>query len=263
MKKLVCIAVAAFFLLCGVGFAASASPETAEAQSYGWQGNINGNIPVSVWFEARDGIVVGEITYTKTGANKPIRLLGGTGGSRWVMKEMLPGGQVTGTIDGTISGDVFDGEWMGTGTIKKKETRYERVAGKTFPIRLTRTSTPAKTFNWDFDPATLEGEYLYTYGQDNAAGVLSVSRAKDGSVEFDIETDGGAPSFRAALFPDYNKKEKAVLRGNRIVQELDDSCAFEVLFFSDFATVQYIDGKSCNGWFGLEASITGDFLKQR
>ena len=41
MKKTVCIAVAAFFLLCGVGFAVSASAGTAEPQRYGWQGNIN------------------------------------------------------------------------------------------------------------------------------------------------------------------------------------------------------------------------------
>lgn len=265
MKKLVSIAATAFFLLCGFGLAVSASPGTVETQRYGWQGNINNNIPVTVWFEVRDGIIAGEITYTKTGANKPIRLLGQVGNSGWAMQEILPDGQVTGIITGKINGDVFEGHWMGPGTVKKKGSWHERVDGKTFPIRLTQISAPAKTVNWNCDPASLEGEYLYTYGIDNRKGVLSVSEAKGGSVEFNIDAHIGAPSFNLAQFPWGDpdiKNAHGALRGNRIVQEVDDTCAFEVLFFSDFAAVRYLDGKYCSGRFGAGASISGEFLKQ-
>ena len=137
--------VLAFCLAVGLAVTApfiSATPANAAAhdakkmEHYDWQGEIGGRIPVAVWFETRDGLIAGEIVYTRTKEKKPIRLLGTVSQGQLRMQEMLPDGLVTGRITGTIKDGVFEGDWVAPGKVTKKGENFEIVDGKEFPIRL-------------------------------------------------------------------------------------------------------------------------------
>lgn len=240
---------------------------TKKKEHYDWQGAIGGKIPVSVWLETRDGLIAGEIVYTKTKEKKPIRLLGTASQEYLYMKEMV-NGLVTGFIAGTVKDGVFEGIWRMPDKIKEKNGDYEFIDGKELSIRLVAAPNQSGSFRWEYDPDALAGQYVYSYGNNAAGGAVDVARAKDGSIEFSIGSHIGAPSFNMvdvpAIEPDAKEpgKIKGRLLGNRILHEMDADCAFEILFFNDFLVIRYLEGRTCNGWFGRGAGIEGQFMRQ-
>ena len=84
------------------GGTAPQKSRNAAALQYQGEGAINGTIPVSLWFESRDGIISGEIVYTRTKDRTPIRILGRVQDNGLLrLREMLPDGRVSGTITGS------------------------------------------------------------------------------------------------------------------------------------------------------------------
>ena len=247
--------------------AEAAANDAKRAEHYEWQGIIGEKIPVSVWFETRDGLIAGEIVYTKTQEKKPIRLLGTVSQGQLRMKEMLPGGLVTGSITGTIKNGVFEGTWEAPGKVKEKGKGFEFIGGKELTIRLVAAPVQPRPFRWEYNQDTFVGKYSYSYGKNALNGVAEVARAKDGAIEFRIDSDIGAPSFNMAAVPAgepdgaEGSKAKGRVQGNRMVYEVNEDCAFEILFYNDFLFTRYLEGKTCEGWFGRGASIEGQFVR--
>ena len=226
-----------------------------------WTGEINGKIPVSVWFEHKDGLATGELVYVNSKARTPFRLLGtyDTSGESpsLSLKEMLPGGLVTGMISASIKDGVLEGFWMAPEKIKETGTRYTIKEMQQYPLKLTKAGTAPGSFHWEHSPESVTGRYAYTYGPHHNSGTLDITSTPDGGVSVEIHTHTAAPAFNMADV-DPTPGERT---GNRIVCSVDDSCAFEVLLFSDFAKVSTLKGRECDGWFGRGAYIDGDYQK--
>ena len=257
-------------LICGLFSAESALAQAPERQ--GWQGIIGKNIPVSVWLEINNDLIIDEIVYTNTKRQIPIRLLGTTNEHYLYLCEMLPDGRITATIWGCAHDGVINGQWVAPAKIIEKGSTYEFIDGKSFPIHLTPASAPTKAYTWKVAPSLIEGIYSYSYGDNAASGVLEVNKTNNDSYEIYIITHIGAPPFNLAELssteltnqdqPDApNKQPLKLLQDNRLVVEQDETCAINIRFFPDFASVQYVDEKRCANHFGRGASLEGIFLK--
>ena len=259
MRKLFySLPIACLLLLCAV---VTFADNSTELKAYDWQGNINNKIPVSIWVEIKDGLVVGEIVYLNTSAKTPIRLLGTIEDKNLDINEMLPDGTIAGVISGIISGDNFTGTWSAPQKITK-DTRgnFNSTEGKSFPMSLSKGVAAHTPFSWDFIPSGLMGKYCYSWGEYGYNGtiVLKASGNEYTHVEYEINAFTSAPSFNMAV----TGPQQGEITGNRLLNELEEGCAFEMLFFNGFIVVRYLDGNNCFGYFGMNATVQGIFLKQ-
>lgn len=246
----------------------AATAPAAQVSFYEGQGLINNKIPVALWFDSREGIVSGEIVYTATKARKPIRILGreeADGAFR--LYEMLPNGDISGTITGTLTDGVLSGTWTGRPRmIEKSEGNYEVQRGKQFPITISAVKRTHAPYDWTFDAANASGTYAYSVGDKCDDGTVNLRINNDGTVRYRIIGLTGAPFYRTACFPeDALSDETAVapLQGNRILIEEDAQCAIELRLYSDFLVSRYVDGRDCRDRVGNGATAEGLFLKRR
>ena len=235
---------------------------------YEGQGVINNKIPVALWFDSREGIVSGEIVYTATKARKPIRILGreeADGAFR--LYEMLPNGDISGTITGTLTDGVLSGTWTGRPRmIEKSEGKYSFKSGKQFPIKISAVKRTHAPYDWIFDAANASGTYAYSVGDKCDDGTVNLRINNDGTVRYRIIGLTGAPFYRTACFPEdalSGETGVARLHGNRILIEEDANCAIEIALYSDFLVSSYVDGKVCRHRVGDGATAEGLFLKRR
>ena len=241
---------------------------TEPAMPLTWEGTINNAIPVSLWFDVRGGLVMGEITYTKTGTNSPIRLLGYATGPaddpELLLHEFLPSGQITGIIKGKISNTTFTGTWQAPDRISEKNGQYQTSEAILYPLALTSQSPVWPESLWQFDPSAMAGTYEFSYGENAASGSVKLALTKDGFVDFSIDTNSAAPGFNMCRIPvdayDGNY-EHGRLEGNRIVHEIDEDCALELILYSEFLFVRTLDQRHCSGYCGMGAYIEGTYLK--
>ena len=247
--------------------------DAARVQYYEGKGVINDKIPVSIWFDIRDGLVSGEIVYTRTKAKIPIRLLGREeDDGSYRLHEMLPNGDISGTITGTLVNGVLSGTWHGRPRIvEKNEGGYEYKDGKKFTIKVSAVERTHAPYNWSFDVEKASGTYAYSLGDNCGDGTVVLQVSNDGTVRYRLIGLTGAPSYRMACFPeDALSGEIAVanlavanLHGNRILIEEDETCAIEILLYNDFLVSRYVDGKDCRYRVGNGATAEGLFLKKR
>ena len=242
--------------------------DAARVQYYEGKGVINDKIPVSIWFDIRDGLVSGEIVYTRTKAKIPIRLLGREeDDGSYRLHEMLPNGDISGTITGTLVNGVLSGTWHGRPRIvEKNEGDYEYKDGKKFTIKVSVVERTHAPYNWSFDVEKASGTYAYSLGDNCDDGTVVLQVSNDGTVRYRLIGLTGAPSYRMACFPeDALSGEIAVanLHGNRILIEEDETCAIEILLYNDFLVSRYVDGKDCRYRVGNGATAEGLFLKKR
>lgn len=240
----------------------------AKVWYYEGKGVINNKIPVALWFDSREGIVSGEIVYTATKARKPIRILGreeADGAFR--LYEMLPNGDISGTISDTLTDGVLSGTWTGRPRkIEKSEGNYEAQRGRQFPITISAVKRTHPPYDWTFDAANASGTYAYSLGDNCDDGTVVLQVGTDGTVRYRIIGLTGAPFYRTASFPeDALSDETAVahVHGNRILIEEDANCAIELVLYNDFLVSSYVDGKNCRYRVGDGATAEGLFLKRR
>ena len=246
----------------------AATAPAAKVWYYEGKGVINNKIPVALWFDSREGIVSGEIVYTATKARKPIRILGreeADGAFR--LYEMLPNGDISGTISGTLTDGVLSGTWTGRPRkIEKSEGNYEAQRGRQFPITISAVKRTHPPYDWTFDAANASGTYAYSLGDNCDDGTVVLQVGTDGTVRYRIIGLTGAPFYRTASFPeDALSDETAVahVHGNRILIEEDANCAIELVLYNDFLVSSYVDGKNCRYRVGDGATAEGLFLKRR
>lgn len=252
----------------GKNESATLPTNNAQILYYEGTGGINGSIPVSVWFDIKDGLVFGEIVYTRTKNKTPIRLLGKKeeDGS-CLLYEMLPNGDISGTIAGTLANGVLSGTWYGRPQkIEKSEGNYEVRNGKKFPVKISAAERTHAPHNWEFDAKKASGTYAYSLGDNCDDGTLFLQINNDGTVSYRLIGLTGAPFYRTACFPENALSgETAItkLLGNKILIEEDEKCSIEILLYNDFLVSRYVDGKDCQHRVGNGATAEGLFTKKR
>ena len=239
----------------------------ARVRYYEGKGSINGRIPVAVWFDSKDGLVSGEIVYTKTKARTPIRLLGRRekDGS-YRLFEMLPNGNIAGTITGVLVNGVLSGTWIGRPKIiVKNEADYQYEEGKKYSITVSAVERTHAPYTWEFEAGKASGIYAYSRGDNCDSGTINLRINTDGTVRYRIIGLTGEPFYRTACFPEdalSDETAAAKLNGNRILIEEDKDCAIELLLYSDFLVSRYVDGRDCRFRVGNGATAEGVFLRK-
>ena len=240
----------------------------AAGLQYQGEGAINGTIPVSLWFESRDGIISGEIVYTGTKDRTPIRILGRVQDNGLLrLREMLPDGRVSGTITGSLVKDSLSGTWEGRPKIIEKDGGgAEFRKGKTYPIKISRSTGTHTPFQWEADPDKASGTYAYSLGDKCDYGSVFLKVNGDGTVRYSIASLTGAPHYRTAAFPeDALSGETALARldSSTVLIDVDEKCAITLTLYSDFLESKYVPGKECQFNVGNGATAEGLFLKKR
>ena len=260
MKKTLLLVVAAcLYTLCATPPLA-ADGKSDQAQRYSLQGEINAKIPVSVWLEIKDGLIAGELIYTKTGSNSPVRILGTSesDGTELRIYEIFPDGIVTGIIDGALKDGAFAGTWSGPGKMKESaDGEYSFTEGKSYPIILRKSDAKPGSVVWNADPAHIPGTYRYSHGKNMRQGEVVIHSVDNAAAELEIHSVTNAPSFNMA---DIDKRQCTVA-GNSIICEADETCAFSIRLAGNFLTIDYLEGRYCEGYFGRNAYVTGTYLK--
>lgn len=258
MKKLIHLLLITCFLISGGGQVLAG--DELEIKCYEWQGEINNKIPVTVWVEINEDLIVGEIVYLNTVDKKPIRLLGEVNPDYIHLQEMLPDGVISGMITGNIKDGAFIGHWMSPPKIVDEgDYNFKHIDGKEYPINLKERSVAHKAYGWDFKPNNLVGRYRYSYGPNNAGGIITLDTPGQDYVfiDYEISSATAAPAFNMAD----TGPQKGEITGKRLECHLEADCAYEMLFFNNFIAVRYLKDNPCQGVFGWNASLEGLFLK--
>lgn len=250
------------------GGTAPQKSRNAAALQYQGEGAINGTIPVSLWFESRDGIISGEIVYTRTKDRTPIRILGRVQDNGLLrLREMLPDGRVSGTITGSLVKDTLSGTWEGRPKIIEKDRGgAEFRKGKTYPIKISRSTGTHAPFQWEANPDKASGTYAYSLGDKCDYGSVFLKVNGDGTVRYSIAALTGAPHYRTAAFPEdalSGETATAGLDGNTVLIDVDEKCAIRLTLYSDFLESKYVTGRECQYNVGNGATAEGLFLKKR
>ncbi len=211
---------------------------------YSFEGVLNGNIPVHLWYYVKDNIAKGEITYKKVG--EPIRLYGQFEYGYLRLKEFGKDGNVTGIIS---CFDPTDMKWFSPVT----RVNYD------FDVKPTEMKPKAPQMEATGD---IVGTYAYQNGEEGHTGTLIVHSVKDKKIKYDLFCLTQAPARNMATV---EEAEDDLLDGNRILidwkgEEEFEDCSFEILFKDGFAAIRYIDERrEC--MFGHNAHVDGVFAK--
>lgn len=220
--------------------------ETITQKEICWQGNINSKIPVFIHYQVKDSVVVGEIVYLNTKNKKPITLLGTIAPNNSCrLLEFAPTGTITGIIEVNINSSSCNGSWFSPND--KKE------------LTLALTSKDTVMASKNIDSKNITGNYHYQYGKEGYNGDLDIELLPNGKATFEIMslTEGSSPNIAEV------EKDTITLKKNRFIYRLPDSdCAFEVIFYHNFAHIHYINN-ACTNQFGMGATVEGIYLKTK
>ncbi|MDB5223270.1 MAG: hypothetical protein JWN83_1937 [Chitinophagaceae bacterium] len=214
-----------------------------------WVGNINSNIPIFLWVIVKDSLIQGELFYTKSKSSTPIRILGNIpkeGDIR--ICEYQRDGTITGVFNFSKLDSAFEGIWASTKN--QKELKFKLSAKDTL---LTNIDT-------SFQPKDIAGNYSYAYGEKGYQGGLNVTKITDDKISFDISSVTSDPSRNIASID----TDTVAIYNNQFIYKIpnSDSCEFRVKFLRDFIFIDYTKGYGdCDGFFGLNASVDGIFIK--
>jgi hypothetical protein len=229
---------------------------------FAWNGRIGKNIPISVWFEVRsDGLIAGELLYTRTGSGKPILLLGQYNKeyNQFIMEEYQPDGFQSGMIGGIVNENgIFEGNWSVI-----KNTKNGTVS-KDYAMILDNVIDFPKEKKSLLQPAKLEdigGEYSYYHthgGGGERGGSINVKRNEE-SVRFDISVYD--PNLADASNENDDNPVKLVEnKFSYVIKECNYS--FECEFFNDFVYIRDL-GEPTSDCFGANTSLIGVYIKNK
>lgn len=220
--------------------------ETITQKEISWQGMINNKIPVWIHYQIKDSLVIGEITYLNTKNKKPITLLGNLNTDNSCrLLEFDTTGTITGIIEANITSNSCKGSWFSP--IDKKE------------LNISLTPKDTLVASKVTDCKNISGNYHYQYGENGYNGDLNIELLPNSKAAFEIIslTEGNSPNIAEV------EKDTITLKNNKFIYHLPDSdCAFEVIFYNNFAYIHYINN-ACTNQFGMGATVEGIFLKTK
>lgn len=223
-----------------------ANPEDPYANIYAWQGNLDGQYSVIMWYKEFGDVLVGSLFYTDNKKAKPIQLIGTKGNDSNTRRllEIWPDGNITGVWDLKLHPVAAEGTWVAPKT------------GKEFNASLMHIDT-AVTIKAIDSMGDVSGEYKYRYFDDGGWGNMT-AKQQGNSVVVSFENITRAPANNFAIV------DKVTLPLHNKVAIYSSSeygeCAFRIRFFKGFAVVDYIDDKYECG-FGNGATVNGIYVK--
>lgn len=210
---------------------------------YSWDATIGKQTKASIWFEKRDSVVVGEITYTKT--NKPIKLRGIlTKEDGYRLLEFESSGNVTGIITGNFKDSSFSGDWLSPKTRKELSLVLKLKSSFVAPKAVTSI------------PKVYDGTYRYGYSKDGPQGYLAVKRINANTAQIEFQNHTAAPAYNQATVDSV----KVPINNNQIIYKLETNCVFRIRFYNDIAVVDYVNEQYECG-FGMNATVDGVYLR--
>ncbi len=222
-------------------------PSSMDTTYYEYEGNINGNIPVSFHVYRQDDLLKGELIYKRVG--NPITLIGDVEGGYCRLLEIFPDGNISGILSGQMTGN---GEWHWFNPKKRED----------FDMSVTLSKVSDETINFAAkDDVT--GSYRYSYGEEGYLGNLTVHKVQDNTIHYDIACFTQAPARNMAVLED----ETAPFDGKEAIEkfsddEMDANCEFRIRFYDGFAKIDYVDDRM-DCMFGHNAHVSGIFRKTK
>lgn len=211
-----------------------------------WQGNIDGRIPVLMWYRIHDDIISGYLFYTDNKIKDSIRIIGTAGDSMARLLEMFHDGNITGIWDLEIHSSAAEGTWFSPKTRKQLGASLMHI-------------DTAVTIHRIDSVIDISGEYSFGYSEEGSQGFMTIKRNKETvTVEFQNVTD--APARNMALLGPFN----ATVTDNEIIYRSTEygDCAVRIRFFNGFAVVNYVDEQADCG-FGNRATVAGIYIKTK
>ncbi|MDM1553514.1 MULTISPECIES: hypothetical protein [Chryseobacterium] len=226
-----------------------ASVKNQVGKEISWKGFLNGKTPVFIHYQIDGDVIVGEITYLNTKNKLPITLLGTIDTDHnYRILEFEKSGNITGVITGKPTENAFKGIWF------SPKTRKELA------LNLVKKDTAFISKEIETKVGDLFGRYHYQYSEAGYQGDFEIKRLPDSKAVFGITSVTGAPARNLAQIDD----DTISLKTTSFTYKLDDTddCEFRVKFYKGFAVVQYTNG-ICSGQFGMNATISGIYLKTK
>ncbi|MFI5138730.1 MAG: hypothetical protein ACHQIM_12960 [Sphingobacteriales bacterium] len=225
---------------------------------YKFTGKLDGKIPVFLWFVVKDSVLKGEVTYLRTKKRLPITIIGTIiRGERFdqnadktivdfiTIYEFNKNGYVTGTYEGEFNAKTLSGIWSAPGS--EKELKY----------KLMRKDTSLNHIDTILTPISINGEYLYHFGEQGSSGGIDIKERSPGEFLVDINCTTPSPQNNVADLETF----KAHMVNNTIIYKIpNEDCKFRIRVFNNFIVINYV-GKSWNCGFGLNAGVDGVFIK--
>ncbi|MCB0700715.1 MAG: hypothetical protein H6551_06990 [Chitinophagales bacterium] len=219
---------------------------SSEAQEtiHQWQGNLDGRIPVLIWYKEQQGYLFGSLYYTDQKTPKEIKLIGESDSTSHRLLEFMPTGDITGIWQLSTSSSSAEGTW------------YAPTTDRSYNVSAMHIDS-AVTISDFANPKNISGKYAYMYGEDRGAGSLTVTEEK-GSATLNFDNVTAAPAYNLATL----ETQPLPLINKTVTYSSNEfgECKFTVRFFKGFAVVRYIDGKGDCG-FGHNAHVDGIYMK--
>lgn len=214
---------------------------------YAWQGNLDGQYPVLMWYKEVDSVLIGTLFYTAQKKPRPIKLIGEIRHGEHHLDEFLPDGTITGSWDMLPARHSIEGTWT------------DPANDKSYSASLMETDT-AVTIAGYRDNMDVSGVYKYVYEGNGPLGNLEVKQLNDDQVVLNINCITRGPAYNMAVIQNDTAALHARTAGY-LSNEFGD-CQFVIRFFEDFAKISYVDMKDACG-FGNRARVDGIYLKEK
>jgi hypothetical protein len=223
--------------------------KTLNSNEICWAGTLNGKIPVFIHYQVDSNLIIGEIIYLNTKDKLPIALLGTIEDDKsYRLLEFEKTGNITGIITGLPIEKVFEGTWF------SPKTRKQLV------LNLVTKDTVVNSIPANTEFGDIFGQYHYQYGEAGYQGDFEIKKLGNSKASFGITSVTEEPTRNVAQIND----DTITLYRTEFIYKLPgtENCAFEVKIYKGFTYIRYTKG-SCEGQFGMNATIDGIFLKTK
>ena len=226
-------------------YATAVAAKSNDAIKYQGTAMIGSSVKATIWFEERDSIVSGAITYAKGRLPILIRGVHERDGNYRIL-EFQKDGMVSGILTGTIKGTSFNGEWFSPESRKNLLLKCQLRASSI-------QKAPAVLSTKD-----ASGTFKYAYGKQGHRGFLKVVYTGEDYVTVSFDNTTAAPAYNQAIVDPVTLP----IRNNVVFYQMQEGCAFRIRLFQDFAIVDYpTEEYECS--FGMNASVDGIYCKAK
>jgi hypothetical protein len=211
-----------------------------------WTGMIDGKIPVKLWYQKFDDILVGEILYPDSKTPEGIPIIGVINENKYIeLREFDKKGIITGYISGIPLDNYFNPEWFNPAGQKMRRMRLSYSDSIITPVTI------------EADLSSLEGKYFYSFGPNGYSGDLEILNQRGSEMQVRIlSTTGDLSGYNIAeleLVSASLSQNIAIIR-----YPFNEECLITLYFYKDFIKVKE---ENCLGEFGHNATLEGIFYK--
>lgn len=211
-----------------------------------WQGNLDGKIPVLMWYKKHNGVLRGQVFYTNQNKPQPITIIGTERNNKYDILEILPEGKVTGVWSITPEPSSAEGFW------------FSPEKNKSYSTSLMHIDTGVSIDDF-YDVKDVTGTYKYSLGTNRPIRHLTINNQADGKYAFEFQYATGTTAHNLASIRDTVSLQKniATFKSNDY-----GKCSFTISFYQGFAIMKYANDTSHNCGIDHNAEIDGVYLKQ-